>query len=113
VEIYGDGEQTRDYIFVEETVDAFVKIANEQQTRGKVINIATGKEITINKLVRNVLSALGVPNHPIIYSESRPGDVRRHCGSVLLAEKLVGFKSRGMQNEFLQRTIDWYLRKQN
>lgn len=111
VEIYGDGLQTRDYIFVGETVEAFVRICEQEATRGKVFNVATGREISINDLVAKILQALGAPEHPVVHCAPRPGDVRRHCGDISLARQWVGFKSAGITVEQLQETVEWYLRR--
>jgi len=109
VEIHGDGEQTRDYIYVRDTVDAFVRVYEEPATRGKVINIATGQEITMNVLVERLLKVMGVPNHPVVHVQARPGDVRRHCGDIRLAHELIGFNPPVITEESLKETIDYYM----
>jgi UDP-glucose 4-epimerase len=111
VEIFDDGEQTRDYIFVGKTVDAVLKIYEEKATRGKAINIATGNEISINELVKRLLIILGVPDYPTEYKPRRLGDVRRHCGDVNLASRLIGFKAEPISDAELQETVDWYLER--
>jgi UDP-glucose 4-epimerase len=108
IEIFGDGEQTRDYIFVKETADAFIKVYQNDASRGKVLNIATGKEITINNLVAKLLEILDKPDHPIIHTKDRIGDVRRHCGDVSLARKLIGFQPSVMPDQGLLETALWY-----
>ncbi|MDO9546736.1 MAG: NAD-dependent epimerase/dehydratase family protein [Pelolinea sp.] len=108
IEIFGDGEQTRDYIFVKETADAFVKVYQNNASRGKVLNIATGKEITINDLVAKLLEILGKQDHPVFHSEDRIGDVRRHCGGVDLAKDLIGFQPHVMPEQGLLETALWY-----
>ncbi|HCR72777.1 MAG TPA: UDP-glucose 4-epimerase, partial [Anaerolineae bacterium] len=80
IEIFDDGEQTRDFVFVRDTANAMVKIYENENTRGKVINIASGKETSVNHLVDQLKNVMNVPNHPVFYSAPRPGDVRRHCG---------------------------------
>lgn len=109
VVIYGDGEQTRDFIFVEEVASAAVRIYEEVGTRGRIINIATGNEVSINRLVRLILEILDV-DVPIVYKPARPGDVRRHCGSTDLACKLIGFNPRTGLNDGLVETVAWYRR---
>lgn len=111
IRIFGDGEQTRDYIFVRETADAFVRAYEEKQTRGKVINIASGVETSINELVRIFLTVMGHPDHPIVYKDARPGDVLRHRGDIQLAEKLFGFKPSVFDTGHVKETVDWYLRR--
>jgi UDP-glucose 4-epimerase len=111
IEIYGDGEQTRDFIFVRDTVRAFVRVYEEEATRGLELNIATGHEININDLVHRLLCIMRVPNYPVIHTDPRPGDVRRHCGDVTLAGKLIGYESRPLTDDQLEETVSWYLRR--
>ena len=111
VEIYGDGEQTRDYIFVRNTVAAFVKVCEAENTRGYEINIATGNEISINELVNRILRVMHVPNYPVIHTDPRPGDVRRHCGDVSLAHQLFGYNACPITDEQLDETVAWYMGK--
>src|SRR5215813_4045497 len=108
--IYGDGEQTRDFIFVSEVADAAVRIYEEPATRGQVVNIATGRELSINRLVRTILEILG-DEVPIIYESCRPGDVRRHCGDIELARGLIGFEPRITLKDGLVETVAWYKEK--
>lgn len=109
IEIYGDGEQTRDFIFVRDTVEAFVRIYKNEETRGKEINIATGQETSVNDMVKKLLKVIGAPDHPIIHTTPRPGDVRRHCGDITLAEKLIGIRPAVLTEEHLKETVDWYI----
>jgi len=108
IEIFGDGEQTRDYIFVKETAEGFIKVYEHDESRGKVLNLATGKEITINDLVAKMLQILGKSDHPVKHVEERIGDVRRHCGGVDLARKLIGFEPSVMPDQGLLETALWY-----
>ncbi|MGZ8476120.1 MAG: NAD-dependent epimerase/dehydratase family protein, partial [Candidatus Limnocylindria bacterium] len=88
--IYGDGEQTRDFVFVRDTAEAAIRIYEEPRTRGQIINIASGEEVSINRLVRELMELLGVEPQ-ILHEEGRPGDVRRHCGATARARELLGF----------------------
>ena len=108
IEIYGDGEQTRDFVFVQDTADAMVRIYEEEKTRGKVINIASGRETSVNELVAQLTAVMGSANHPVKYSPARPGDVRRHCGDVRRLHNLTGFNARTVSKETLTETVDWY-----
>jgi UDP-glucose 4-epimerase len=112
IEIHGDGEQTRDFIFVRDTADALVRVYGEDATRGKVINIATGHEISVNDLVARLLGVMGLrPDYPRIYTAARPGDVKRHCGDIRLAHQLIGFDPPVITDDYLRETVDWYLRQ--
>jgi UDP-glucose 4-epimerase len=111
IEIYGDGLQTRDYIFVRHTAEAIIKVYETAATRGRVINIATGYEITINDLVARMLQVMGVPDHPVIHTDPRPGDVRRHRGDISLLKELTGYTPQPISDEDLRKTVDWYWRQ--
>lgn len=105
--IYGDGKQTRDYLYVTDTADAAVQIYNHNNTRNRVLNIASGKEISIKTLIGAIAGYMKF-ERPIVYEEERPGDVRRHIANIYLAEDLIGFKPTVEIKEGLKRTIDWY-----
>jgi len=105
--IYGDGEQTRDYAYVTETTDASVEIYNCQVSRGKVINIASGSEISINKLVKLIAGYMDC-DKAIVYESERPGDVRRFIASINLAQDLIKFKPEINLEEGIKLTIEWY-----
>ena len=108
IEIFGDGEQTRDFIFVRETAEAMVQIYEEEKTRGLVINIASGHETAMNILVSKMTAVMGIPDYPVVHSAARPGDVRRHCGDVSLLRQLTGFEARTISDDTLAETVDWY-----
>ncbi|HEV2666920.1 MAG TPA: GDP-mannose 4,6-dehydratase [Blastocatellia bacterium] len=105
--IYGDGEQTRDFIFVREVADAAVRIYEEPATRGQILNIATGHELSINRLARTIFEILD-SEVPIRYEACRPGDVLRHCGGADLARRLIGFEPQVTLKDGLAETVAWY-----
>ena len=109
VEIQGDGEQTRDFIYVTETADGIVRAYEEPTTRGRVINVASGKEVPIKNLVRTIVDLSGSGQTEIRHVAPRPGDVRRHCGATRQAEKLFGFRSEIGLEEGLAQTVEWYV----
>jgi UDP-glucose 4-epimerase len=110
IEIYGDGEQTRDFIFVRDTAEMIIRIFEKEETRGKVINLATGMETSVNTLVRLLCNVMGVPDHPIVHTNPRPGDVRRHCGDIRLLYQLTGTQPPAIHEEYLSETVEWYAR---
>ena len=110
VEIHGTGEQTRDFIFVRDAAEAFVQVYEQPATRGRLINIATGHETSINDLVARLLHVLGVPDHPIVFTAPRPGDVLRHCGDIRLFRELCDLAPDVIADEALHETVEWYLR---
>jgi UDP-glucose 4-epimerase len=109
VRINGDGEQTRDYLFVTDTADAAIRIYMEPRTRGAVLNIGSGREITVNALVAAMLDLLGSPQHPVVHGPPRPGDVRRHMAGTERAAELIGFAPRVGLRDGLRETLAWYV----
>jgi UDP-glucose 4-epimerase len=113
--IYGDGNQTRDYTHVEDTCRAALDIAENDQCRGKVINVASGKEMPVLDLITMIQDCMeerGIKvGRQIRLLPPRPGDVRRHIANIYLAEDLIGFKSEVEFNAGLSRTIEWYLER--
>jgi len=109
VEIFGDGCQTRDFIFVEDTVRAAIAMVERPETRGQVTHVGSGRETAVNDLVRTMLHLLNAQDHPVVHGPPRPGDVRRHCADITRAETLLGFQPQVDMEEGLRRTIEWYL----
>jgi len=109
IEIFGDGEQTRDFNYVKDIAESFLKVYESEITRGKVINIATGKETSVNRLVSYFLEAMGKPNHEVVHKSPRPGDVRRHCGDISLVNSLIQIKPSGLSKDNIIETVEWYL----
>ena len=109
VEIYGDGKQTRDYIFVKDTVRSFIEIYKTKSCRNRIINIASGTEITINNLVKLMLDIMKVKGIKVRHVSPRPANVRRHCASIGLAKELIGFKPIVCFEDGLKMTIKWYI----
>jgi UDP-glucose 4-epimerase len=105
--IFGNGQQTRDYLYVTDTVRAVLDLYECSQARGKVINIGSGQEICINDLKKKVEHILG-RSIPTDYREPRPGDVFRHCADVTLLKNLIGVEERVSIDEGLVRTIEFY-----
>jgi len=108
--IHGDGLQTRDYTYVEDIASGISRFFEVKSTRGKIINLASGKEVTIKELIQKIMELMDY-NGPITYTPKRPGDVRRHLGDISLAEKIIGYKPSTDLQEGLKKTISWY--KQN
>jgi len=108
--IHGDGNQTRDFIFVKDTANATIDAYGSKNTRGKVINIGSGKETSINTVVKIIAEELSW-DKPIKYDKPRPGDVRKHIADINLAKKLINFKSATNFKEGMKITVGWYKNK--
>ena len=105
--IHDDGEQTRDYIYVTDTADATIKIYNCEDTRGRVLNIASGDEVSINHLVGLIAKYVGGTLDPI-YQDRRLGDVRRFVGNTNLAQGMIGFNPSMDLDRGIKKTVEWY-----
>jgi UDP-glucose 4-epimerase len=113
VTIFGDGEQTRDFIFVKDTADATLAAYECSDTRGHTVNIASGRQTSINELVRTILKVMNAEDHPVVHGPPRPADVRCHCGDIARVRELFGFSPKTALDDGLKRTVDWYLRRRS
>lgn len=106
--INGDGDQSRDFTFVENAVQANIKaLFSEKEVKGKIINIACGGRITINELFNSIRNIVGNDVKPI-YREERPGDVRDSLANISLAQELIGYNPKFGIDKGLEITIDWF-----
>ena len=108
--IFGDGNQTRDFIFVEDVVQANILVAENSASDGKVINIACGKETSINDLASKIIELIGKDMRPI-HAEEREGDIRRSIADISLAKKLLSFKPKFTLEDGLKITIEHFQAK--
>jgi UDP-glucose 4-epimerase len=105
--IYGDGKQTRDFIYVTDTAKATIDVYKNEELRGEIINLASGEQIKIEKIIKTICDEFGYTGN-IEYRERRPGDVRVHEGSTEKARRLVDFKPSINFTKGIKLTIDWY-----
>jgi len=105
--IYGDGEQSRDFTYIDNVVDANLLAARANQTKGEVINIACGQAVTVNEIIDMINKLLGKNVRPI-YTDPRPGDVKHSLADITTARKLINFKPSISFHEGLKKAIDWY-----
>lgn len=106
--IYGDGEQSRDFTYIENVVHANLSAAEAPDAAGKVINVANGERITLNELLSEVKDLTGKQDVTAEYLEPRVGDVRHSLADITMARELLGYESRVDLREGLKRTIDWW-----
>lgn len=105
--IHGDGKQTRDFTYVEDIAGAFPRAYETSLTRGRVINVASGKEMSICDLIHMIMELMDYSGS-VINEPSRPGDVRRHLGDISLARRLINHAPKTGYKEGLRKTIEWY-----
>src|ERR1700691_3587003 len=107
--IFGDGEQSRDFTYIDNAVEANLLAckAPTAQAAGRTFNVATGRRVTLNetfKLLRGLTSYSGSP----IYGAQRGGDIKHSLADISLAEKNLGYKPKVSFEDGLRRTVDWY-----
>ena len=105
--VHGDGEQSRDFTYIDNVVHANLLSARAKQTAGEVVNIACGEAITVNAIIDMINQIVGKDVQPI-YADPRPGDVKHSLADITRAENLIGFKPVVSFNEGLQKAIEWY-----
>jgi UDP-glucose 4-epimerase len=109
-EIYGDGNQTRDFIYIDDLVEA-IKKAAEFESGGEIFQIATSKEHSVNevaKILQEELEEKGMMVR-IAYSAPREGDVRRNFSNTSKARKFLGWQAEVNLREGIRRTVDWFM----
>ena len=106
--VYGDGEQTRDYVFVEDVADAIVRAITRSDATG-IANIATGRETTVNELYRRLakLAGVGVAARSAL---GRAGEQRRSVLDAGRAKAILGWTPGTALDDGLARTLAWFKR---
>jgi UDP-glucose 4-epimerase len=108
--LYGDGQQTRDFIFVKDTVRGILAAFEHTTSRGQVFNLASGEEISIERVIKGVCAYFNYTG-AIEHREARAADVRRHRGDIQRAQQVLGFEPKVKFEEGLKLTLDWYTKK--
>ena len=106
--IYGDGEQSRDFTYIDNVVDANLKAAETTRGLGSIINVATGQRISLNQLLSDLKDLTGKNHLNAIYQEPRVGDVVHSLADISRAREFLNFEPRVGLREGLQLTIDWW-----
>ncbi len=102
--IFGDGEQSRDFTYVANVVDANVQALDSTIAPGRVYNIACGAQITLNELARELARQMGVGIHPV-HAAPRPGEVRHSLADIGAARADLGYEPRIALAEGLRHTV--------
>jgi UDP-glucose 4-epimerase len=103
--IFGDGSQTRDYVFVGDAVDAFARAAD--RGKGVLLNIGSGRETSVLALHEMLARITGFPMRPE-FTDPKPGDIARSVIDPGRARKVLGWEAWTPLEEGLRRTVEWY-----
>ena len=112
LEIYGDGTQTRDFIYLNDLLDAVLRAATQPGIGGEIFQIATAQETQVSELVDQMLAtvtAAGLPVPEITYSERRKGDVLRNFSDTSKAQRMLGWQAQTSLTEGLALTLQSFI----
>jgi len=112
LEIYGDGTQTRDYIFIGDLIRAIKLSVTTEDVGGETFQIATNAETTVRELTDRLIPALaeaGVKDVEVRYTDARRGEVRRNFADTSKAKRLLGWQAEMDLDEGLRRTVAWFM----
>lgn len=111
LEIYGDGKQTRDFIYIGDLVEAVALAATKHGIGGEIFQIATNSETTVHELLEILLPILkdsGVEDIKVKYAEPRVGDVRRNFSEIQKAKMMLGWIAKTNLKDGLKWTVKMY-----
>lgn len=106
--IYGDGEQMRDFTYVQDVVEANILAMEKKSAPGEVFNIGTGVATTINQLATLLLQIVGKVNLKPVYENPRPGDIRRSYADVSKARGILGYQPKVALRDGLEKLVEWH-----
>ena len=107
--IYGDGETSRDFTFIQNTVEGnlLAAAAPAEKASGHVMNVATGVRITLNEVIEVLRGIIGYAG-PVHYAPERTGDIKHSLADISLAGELLGYAPSVSFEDGLRRTVEWY-----
>lgn len=111
ITIFGDGGQTRDFVYIDDVVDAWIKSVDEKKAFNEVFNLGCGDKISMNELIDDILGAFNLnrDSYDVRYQEARPGDQRHMQADISKAKGVLGWGPKVPLEEGLRETIEWAL----
>lgn len=116
LEIYGDGNQTRDFIYINDLIHAVKLAAIKDNAAGEIFQIATSRETTVKEITQLIVSELEkkqIKGVEIKFSQPRKGDVKRNYSDTAKAKKILEWQTETGLAEGLNKTINWFVKKNN
>jgi UDP-glucose 4-epimerase len=105
--IYGDGEQSRDFTYVKNVVEANLLACQAPGVAGQFFNVACGDRITVNSMLNQINKITGKDTSPV-YADARAGDIKHSQADITRAKQRLGYEPRVSFEEGLRDTIEWY-----
>jgi UDP-glucose 4-epimerase len=108
--IYGNGEQSRDYTYIDDIVNAYTLIFNSpDKLLGRAVNFGSGGDITINNLANMIIKLCGMSGKfELVHVAARPGEVSQLFADISLANRMLGYKPEYSLERGLAELIEWY-----
>ena len=111
--IFGDGEQTRDFVFVDDVVEANMLALTRKQASGEVLNIGSGRSVSINQVAETLKIILNKGDLKNNYVKPRPSDIRDSCADISKAQTVLGYRPRVAFDQATRRLAEWYSTKRS
>lgn len=109
--IYGDGEQTRDFVFIQDIVKANMLALSSKNAAGEVFNIGTGKNISLNEIAEVLKDVLNKNSVKTVYADPRPTDIRHGYADISKAKTFLHYDSMFSIKDGLKQLVTWYTKK--
>jgi UDP-glucose 4-epimerase len=112
ITIYGDGEQSRDFVYIDDVTTAWARALGEPATYGGVFNLGSGRQLAIRDLARIVaVNVAGRPDYPIVHEAMRPGELRNVEADITRSRAVLGWQPQVSFERGLALTADWARRQ--
>ena len=108
--IFGDGEQTRDFVNVKDVIEANMLALSKKNISGEIFNISSGRAITINNILKIIRKLLKKEEIEPIYSEARPGDIKHSYADISKAQKILEYEPQIQISDGLEKLIQYSLK---
>jgi UDP-glucose 4-epimerase len=109
--VHGDGEQTRDFVYINDVVDANILAMDSEKGVGEVFNIATGKSTSINRVAETLKHLMSREDLECIHTEPRPTDMKHGYADISKAKETLGYSPRFSIEQGLAELVNWYVKK--
>lgn len=106
--IYGDGNQTRDFVYIDDVVNGLIAAADSEEAVGEVINIGSGSETMIKELLAKTSAILGSERVEPAYEKARLGDIRASCANIEKARKILDYVPNTSLEDGLRKYLMWF-----
>jgi UDP-glucose 4-epimerase len=106
--IFGDGKQTRDFVFVEDIVEANMLALNSKKASGQVFNVGSGRSTSISQVAETLKKILHKTSLKNTYADARAGDIRHSCADIGKARKILGYEPAFSFAEGIRKLVEWH-----